>query len=74
MPRHLKSSDLRPVISTLYCVVRDATTMKDDDIINRYRLSIDSHRMTGEQVAKECDPTGAEFLLAGRDIGEGYIS
>jgi hypothetical protein len=38
------------------------------------RLSIDSDRMTGKEVEKEYDPKDAEFLLAGRDVGEDYIS
>jgi hypothetical protein len=38
------------------------------------RLSIDSDCMTGKEVEKECDPKDAEFLLAGREVGEDYIS
>jgi hypothetical protein len=45
VPRHLKSYDLRLVISTLYRVVRDATTMKDDDIIQIELRELDSTMM-----------------------------
>ena len=40
------------------------------------RLSVDSDRMTGEEVEveKEYDPKEAEFLLAGPHVGEDYIS
>ena len=38
------------------------------------RLSIDSDRMTGKEIEKECDPKDVEFLLAGREVGEDYIS
>lgn len=31
-------------------------------------------RMTGKEVEKEYDPKDAEFLLAGRDDGEDFIS
>jgi hypothetical protein len=30
--------------------------------------------MTGEDVEKEYDPKDAEFLLAGLEVGEDYIS
>ncbi len=38
------------------------------------RLSVDSDRMTGKEIEKECDPKDVEFLLAGREVGEDYIS
>ncbi len=38
------------------------------------RLSVDSDRMTGKEIEKECDPKEMEFLLAGREVGEDYIS
>ena len=38
------------------------------------RLSVDSDRMTGKEVEKECGPKDVEFLLAGREVGEDYIS
>lgn len=38
------------------------------------RLSVDSDRLTGIEVAEEDDPKEVEFLLAGRDAGEDYIS
>ena len=38
------------------------------------RLSIDSDRMSGGEIEKECDPKDVEFLLAGREVGEDYIS
>jgi hypothetical protein len=38
------------------------------------RLSVDSDRMVGEEFEKEYDPKDAEFLLAGREVGEDYIS
>ena len=42
--------------------------------IHTDRLSVDSDRMTGEEVEKEDDPKEVEFLLAGRHVGEDYIS
>lgn len=38
------------------------------------RLSVDSDRMTGEEVEKEDDPKDVEPLLAGREVGEDYVS
>jgi hypothetical protein len=38
------------------------------------RLSVDGDRLTGEEAEKEYDPKEAEFLLAGRHVGEDYIS
>jgi hypothetical protein len=38
------------------------------------RLSVDSDRMTGEEVEKEYDPKDVEFILAGREVGEDYKS
>jgi hypothetical protein len=38
------------------------------------RLSVDSDRMTGEEVEKECDPKDVELILAGREVGEDYKS
>jgi hypothetical protein len=38
------------------------------------RLSIDSDRMTGKEIEKEHDPKDVEFILAGREVGEDYIS
>ena len=38
------------------------------------RLSVDSDRMTGKEIEKECDPKEMEFILAGREVGEDYIS
>ena len=38
------------------------------------RLSIDSDRMSGKEIEKECDPKDVEFVLAGREVGEDYIS
>ena len=38
------------------------------------RLSVDSDRMTGKEIEKNCDPKEMEFLLAGREVGEDYIS
>ncbi len=38
------------------------------------RLSIDSDRMSGGEIEKECDPKDVEFVLAGREVGEDYIS
>lgn len=38
------------------------------------RLSVDSDRMTGAEVEKEAVPEEVEFLLAGREVGEDYIS
>jgi hypothetical protein len=38
------------------------------------RLSVDSDRLTGEEIEKKYDPKDAEHLLAGREVGEDYIS
>ena len=37
-------------------------------------LSVDSDRMIGEDVEKEYDPKDVDLVLAGRDVGEDYIS
>lgn len=42
--------------------------------IHADRLSVDSDRMTGEEVEQGHDPKDVEVLLAGRDVGEDYIS
>ncbi len=38
------------------------------------RLSVDSDRLIGGEVEEEDDPEEVEFLLAGREVGEDYIS
>ena len=60
MPRHLKSSDLRLVISTLYRVVRDATTMKDDDIMQIELRELD--RYNDGEVDKDKKRTKIDIL------------
>jgi hypothetical protein len=42
--------------------------------IHTDRLSIDTDRMTGEEVGKEYAPRDVELILAGREVGEDYIS
>ena len=42
--------------------------------IHSDRLSLDSDRMSGAEVEKEAAPKDVEFLLAGQEVGEDYIS
>ena len=60
VPRHLKSSDLRLVISSLYRVVGDATTMKDDDIMQIELCELD--RYINEEVDKDKKRTKIDIL------------